>query len=83
MDMNELQTKVCTILAENLSIPIEQVTPQARFQEDLDADSLDLVEAVLALEEEFNVTIPEEEMEGVQTVGQAIQLVADKLGVAA
>jgi acyl carrier protein len=83
MDMNELQTKVCTILAENLSIPIEQVTPQARFQEDLDADSLDLVEAVLALEEEFNVTIPEEEMEGVRTVGQAIQLVADKLGVAA
>jgi acyl carrier protein len=83
MDMNELQTKVCTILAENLSVPVEQVTPQARFQEDLDADSLDLVEAVLALEEEFNVTIPEEEMEGVQTVGQAIQLVADKLGVAA
>ncbi len=81
--MNELQTKVCTILADNLSIPVNQVTPQARFQEDLDADSLDLVEAVLALEEEFNVTIPEEEMEGVRTVGQAIQLVADKLGVAA
>jgi acyl carrier protein len=81
--MNELQTKVCTILADNLSIPVDQVTPQARFQEDLDADSLDLVEAVLALEEEFNVTIPEEEMEGVRTVGQAIQLVADKLGVAA
>ena len=83
MDMNELQTRVCSILADNLSIPVEQVTPQARFQEDLDADSLDLVEAVLALEEEFNVTIPEEEMEGVRTVGQAIQLVADKLGVAA
>jgi acyl carrier protein len=83
MDMNELQTRVCTILADNLSIPVDKVTPQARFQEDLDADSLDLVEAVLALEEEFNVTIPEEEMEGVRTVGQAIQLVADKLGVAA
>jgi acyl carrier protein len=83
MEMNELQTKVCTILADNLSVPVEQVTPQSRFQEDLDADSLDLVEAVLALEEEFNVTIPEEEMEGVRTVGQAIKLVADKLGVAA
>lgn len=81
--MNELQTRVCKILADNLSIPVDQVTPQARFQEDLDADSLDLVEAVLALEEEFNVTIPEEEMEGVGTVGQAIQLVANKLGVAA
>jgi acyl carrier protein len=59
------------------------VSPAARFQEDLDAVSLDLVEAVLALEEEFGVTIPEEEMEGVKTVGQAIQLVATKMGVSA
>jgi acyl carrier protein len=81
MDMSELEGRVCKILAENLSVPEEQVTPAARFQEDLDADSLDLVEAVLALEEEFGVSIPEEEMEGVQTVGQAIQLVGSKLGV--
>jgi acyl carrier protein len=83
MDMAELDQKVCKILADNLSVPEDQVNPGARFQEDLDADSLDLVEAVLALEEEFGVTIPEEEMEGVKTVGQAIQLVATKLGVAA
>jgi acyl carrier protein len=83
MDMAELEQKVCKILADNLSVPEDQVNPGARFQEDLDADSLDLVEAVLALEEEFGVTIPEEEMEGVKTVGQAIQLVATKLGVAA
>ena len=83
MEMAELEEKVCKILAENLSVPEEDVTPEARFQEDLDADSLDLVEAVLALEEEFGVTIPEEEMEGVRTVGQAITLVAQKLGVAA
>jgi acyl carrier protein len=83
MTMAELQEKVCSILAENLSVPEGQVTPEARFQEDLDADSLDLVEAVLALEEEFGVTIPEDEMEGVRTVGQAINLVAQKLGVAA
>jgi acyl carrier protein len=81
MEMSELEGRVCKILAENLSVPEEQVTPAARFQEDLDADSLDLVEAVLALEEEFGVSIPEEEMEGVQTVGQAIQLVASKMGV--
>ena len=81
--MPELESKVCKILAENLSVPESQVTPKARFQEDLDADSLDLVEAVLALEEEFGVTIPEEEMEGVQTVGQAVQLVASKMGVGA
>ena len=83
MDMPELQDKDRKILAENLSAPEDQVKPEARFQEDLDADSLDLVEAVLALEEEFGVTIPEEEMEGVKTVGQAVQLVATKLGVSA
>ncbi len=80
MDKAELQEKVCSILAEQLAIPVEKVTPEARFSEDLDADSLDLVEAVLALEEEFGVSIPEEEMEGVKTVGQAVDLVATKLG---
>ena len=83
MDKAEITQKVCAILAENLSVPEDKVNPEARFQEDLDADSLDLVEAVLALEEEFGVTIPEDEMEGVKTVGQAINLVAEKLGVAA
>jgi len=76
MDRAELEQKVCKILADNLSVPEDQVTPQSRFQEDLDADSLDL-------EEEFGVSIPEEEMEGVRTVGQAIDLVAQKLGVSA
>ena len=83
MNKTELQGKVCKILADNLSVPEDEVKPESRFQEDLDADSLDLVEAVLALEEEFGVSIPEEEMEGVKTVGQAINLVAEKLGVSA
>ena len=83
MDMGELQDKVCAILADNLSVPEDKVTPQSRFQEDLDADSLDLVEAVLALEEEFGVSIPEDEMEGVKTVGQAVDLVAAKVGASA
>ena len=81
MDKAEIQGRVTKILAENLSVDESRVTPEARFQEDLDADSLDLVEAVLALEEEFGVSIPEEEMEGVRTVGQAVGLVASKLGV--
>ncbi|HEY1332130.1 MAG TPA: acyl carrier protein [Actinomycetota bacterium] len=80
MDKAELQDKVCSILSEQLAIPREKVTPEARFSEDLDADSLDLVEAVLALEEEFGVSIPEDEMEGVKTVGGAIDLVAQKTG---
>ena len=79
VEITEIQDKVRKILAENLSVPEDQVTMESRFQEDLDADSLDLVEAVLALEEEFGVSIPEEEMEGVKTVGQAVNLVNQKL----
>ena len=51
----------------------------AKFGDDLDADSLDLVELVMALEEEFGVEVPEEELEGVETVGQAYDLVVGKL----
>ena len=80
MEIAEIEERVRKILADNLSVPQEDVTMEARFQEDLDADSLDLVEAVLALEEEFGVSIPEEEMEGVKTVGQAVNMVAAKMG---
>ena len=65
---------------EVLSVPEEKVVPEARFGDDLDADSLDLVELVMALEEEFGVEVPEEELEGVETVGQAYALIAGKLG---
>jgi acyl carrier protein len=83
MDRNEIETKVRKVLAEQLAVDESQVTPQARFAEDLNADSLDLTEAVLALEDEMGIEIPEDEMEKVKTVGQAIDLVASKLGVAA
>jgi acyl carrier protein len=79
VEIPEIQERVRKILAENLSVPEDDVTMEARFQEDLDADSLDLVEAVLALEEEFGVSIPEDEMEGVKTVGEAVNLVHSKL----
>jgi acyl carrier protein len=82
VNMDEIQAKVRKILAENLSVPEDTITMDSRFQEDLDADSLDLVEAVLALEEEFGVNIPEEEMEDVKTVGEAINVVMAKLGAA-
>ena len=83
MDRNEIETKVRKVLAEQLAVDEAQVTPEARFAEDLNADSLDLTEAVLALEDEMGIEIPEDEMEKVKTVGQAIELVASKLGVAA
>ena len=69
--------KKCTV--EVLQVDPEQVTTEARFGDDLDADSLDLVELVMALEEEFDISVPEEELEGIETVGQAYDLVAGKL----
>lgn len=64
---------------EVLSVEAGQVTKEAKFADDLDADSLDLVELVMALEEEFDVTVEEEELEGVETVGSAYDLVVGKL----
>ncbi len=69
--------KKCAV--DVLSVSADQVVPEAKFADDLDADSLDLVELVMALEEEFNVEVPEEDLEGVETVGQAYDLVVGKL----
>jgi len=64
---------------EVLSVEADQVKPEASFADDLDADSLDLVELVMALEEEFDVTVEEEELEGISTVGAAFDLIKSKL----
>jgi acyl carrier protein len=64
---------------EVLSVDEAQVTMEASFADDLDADSLDLVELVMALEEEFDVTVEEEELEGVTTIGGAYDLIVGKL----
>ena len=69
--------KACAI--EVLAVEPDKVTLEASFADDLDAVSLDLVELVMALEETFNITVGEEELEGVQTVGQAYELVTNKL----
>ena len=61
-----------------LSVDASKVTKEASFADDLDADSLDLVELVMALEEEFDVTVDESELEGIETVGQAFELVTSK-----
>lgn len=81
MDRAAIESRVKELFAEQLAVDPAKVTPDARFSEDLNADSLDLVEAVLALEEEWSIEIPEEEMEPIKTVGQAIDLVAGKLGI--
>jgi acyl carrier protein len=68
------------VAAEVLSVDPGQVTETARFKEDLDADSLDLVELVMGLEERFDIEVPEEDLDGVTTVGQAVDLVLAKVG---
>ena len=64
---------------EVLSVEADQVTLEASFADDLDADSLDLVELVMALEEEFGVNVEEEELEGITTIGAAYELITGKL----
>lgn len=69
--------RACAV--EVLQVPAEKVVPDARFGDDLDADSLDLVELVMALEEAFEITVAETELEGIETVRQAYELVTSKL----
>jgi acyl carrier protein len=64
---------------EVLQVPSDKVTKEARFADDLDADSLDLVELVMALEESFDITVEETELENIETIGQAFDLVTSKL----
>ena len=79
MDNTEAFDKFKQCAVEVLQVTPEQVTPEANFSEDLDADSLDLVELVMALEEKFDITVDESELEGVETVEQAFHLVQSKL----
>ncbi len=69
--------KGCAV--EVLQVPADKITKEARFAEDLDADSLDLVELVMALEETFDVTVDETELEGIETIGQAYDLIVAKI----
>jgi acyl carrier protein len=76
---DELFDRFTKCAVEVLSVEPTQVTREASFADDLDADSLDLVELVMALEEEFDVTIDEEELQGVTTVGGAYDLLKSKI----
>ena len=83
MERTEALTTIREVAAEVLSVDPDQVTEQARFKEDLDADSLDLVELVMGLEERFDISVPEEDLEDVTTVGQAVDLVLAKVAAKA
>jgi acyl carrier protein len=78
MERDEALAAIRDVAVEVLSVQPDDVVETARFAEDLDADSLDLVELVMGLEERFDVAIPEEDLEGVATVGDAVDLVMAK-----
>jgi len=75
---DEIETKVKEIIAEQLSVNADDVTLDSKFIEDLGADSLDLVELVMAFEEEFEMDIPDEEAEKIRTVGDALGYIRAK-----
>ena len=72
-----IEEKVKAIIVEQLGVKADQVIPEAKFIEDLGADSLDTVELVMALEEEFGMEIPDEEAEKLQSVGDVIKYIED------
>lgn len=77
--MSTIQDRVTSIVVEKLNVPAEQVTPDAKFMEDLGADSLDQVELIMQFEEEFNAEIPDEEAEKIITVGDAIKYIENNV----
>jgi acyl carrier protein len=72
-----IEDRVKEIICEQLGVEEEEVTPRAKFIEDLGADSLDTVELVMAFEEEFSIEIPDEDAEKITTVADAIQYIKD------
>lgn len=77
-----LEERVAEIIAEQLGVSKEEVVPEASFIDDLGADSLDIVELVMAMEEEFDIEIPDDDAEKIQTIGDAIAYVRERAAAA-
>lgn len=75
MSTSTIENKVKGIIADQLGVGEDEIKPESSFIEDLGADSLDIVELVMAMEEEFEVEIPDEEAENIKTVGDAINYI--------
>lgn len=75
MPSSEIEERLKKIVAEQLGVEESKIVPSARFTEDLNADSLDLVEMIMSLEEEFGVEIPDEDAEKIMTVQDALEYI--------
>ncbi len=80
MDQGSIEERLRRIISEQLGVDESQVVPAASFEEDLNADSLDLVELIMSLEEEFGIEISEEDAEKIRTVGDAVEYVREHKG---
>ena len=77
--MSEIADKVKQIIVDKLGVDGSEVTPEASFTNDLGADSLDTVELIMEFEKEFDISIPDEEAENIQTVGQAVSYLESQI----
>ena len=80
MERSEVEAKLIGLLVDELGLDRDKITMEASFDEDLEVDSLGVVELLMALEDNFGVAIPDEEAEGITTVGEAVSVVMEKLG---
>lgn len=80
MERSEVEAKLIGLLVGELGLDRDKITMEATFDEDLEVDSLGVVELLMALEDKFGVAIPDEEAEGITTVGEAVSVVMEKLG---
>jgi acyl carrier protein len=79
MERSEIEAKLTDLLVDELGLERDDITMEAKFEEDLDVDSLGVVELLMALEDNFDVKIPDEEAEKITTVGEAADMVSAKL----
>ena len=78
LSKEEIETRVVKIVSEQLGVEQDKIKPEAKFMDDLGADSLDTVELVMALEDEFDCEIPDEEAEKITSVGEALSYIENK-----
>ena len=79
MDRSQVSERLKEVLVNEMGLDAEKISEEASFEEDLEVDSLGVVELLMALEDEFGVKIPDEEAEDIRTVGQAVDMVHGKL----
>jgi acyl carrier protein len=80
MERPEVEAKMADLLVEELGLERDKITMTATFEEDLEVDAVGVVELLMALEDTFGVAIPDEEAEAITTVGQAVDVVMEKIG---